>query len=293
MDKIYRKEIKSAKANFYKQSVAELKQEKPSDWYKCLKKITSANQHRDEQPIVQEINHLSDQEQAEVIAEQFARIQNEYKPLEKDDISVPPFTTQDVPVFQPAQVWFGLTKLHTNRATVPGDFSAKLCKTLVAYLAEPLTDIMNTSVRRGEYPNIYKFEVSTPVPKVYPTQSTAQLRNISGLFNFDKIFEKLLAEMMISYMSKKLDQSQYGNQRGLSIQHYLINRIHRILTVLDNNSRRDTFAVIANLRDWKDDFPKQCPNLGVESFIKNGVRPAPQYQYWLIISKIEKCQSTG
>ena len=44
---------------------------------KCLKKITSANQHRDEKPIVQEINHLSDQEQAEVIAEQFARIQNE------------------------------------------------------------------------------------------------------------------------------------------------------------------------------------------------------------------------
>ena len=274
MDKIHRKEMKSAKANFYKLSVAELKQKKPCDWCKCLKKITSANQHRDEKPIVQEISHLSDQEQAEVIAEQFARIQNEYKPLEKYDISVPPFTTQDVPVFQPAQVWFGLNKLHTNRATVPGDFPAKLCKTFAAYLAEPLTDIMNTSVRRGEYPNIYKFEVSTPVPKVYPTQSTAQLRNISGLFNFDKIFEKLLAEMMISDMSNNLDPAQYGNQKGLSIQHYLINMIHRILTVLDNNSRRQTFAIIASLIDWKDAFPRQCPKLGVQSFIKNGVRPA-------------------
>ena len=274
MDKLFRTELKSAKANFYKQSVAELKQKKPGDWFRCLKKITSADQIRDEQPTVQEINHLSDQEQAEAIAEQFAKIQNEYKPLKEDDIYIPTFTSKDVPVFQPAQVWFALCKLNTDRATVPGDFPAKLAKTFAAYLAEPLADIINTSVRRGEYPNIYKFEVSTPVPKVYPTQSTAQLRNISGLFNFDKIFEKLLAEMMISDMSNNLDPAQYGNQKGLSIQHYLINMIHRILTVLDNNSRRQTFAIIASLIDWKDAFPRQCPKLGVQSFIKNGVRPA-------------------
>ena len=49
--------------------------------------------------------------------------------------------------------------------------------------------------------------------------------------------------------------------------------IHRILTVLDNNSRKDIFAVVANLIDWNNAFPRQCPKLGVESFIKNGVRP--------------------
>ena len=66
-------ELKSAKANFYKQSVAELKQKKAGDWFRCLKKITSADQIRDEQPTVQEINHLSDQEQAEAIAEQLQK----------------------------------------------------------------------------------------------------------------------------------------------------------------------------------------------------------------------------
>ena len=48
--------------------------------------------------------------------------------------------------------------------------------------------------------------------------------------------------------------------------------IHRILTALDNNSRRETFAVVANLIDWNSAFPRQCPKLGVQSFIKNGVR---------------------
>ena len=79
---------------------------------------------------------------------------------------------------------------------------------------------------------------------------------------------------MISDMADKLDPAQYGNQKGISIQHYLVNMIHRILSVLDNNSRKDTFAVIASLIDWKDAFPRQCPKLGIESFIKNGVRPS-------------------
>ena len=33
-------------------------------------------------------------------------------------------------------------------------------------------------------------------------------------------------------------------------------------------------AVIVNLIDWENAFPRQCPKLGIESFVKNGVRPA-------------------
>ena len=50
--------------------------------------------------------------------------------------------------------------------------------------------------------------------------------------------------------------------------------VHRILTVLDNNSRKETFAVIASMIDWNNAFPRQCPKLGVQFFIENGVRPA-------------------
>ena len=73
-------------------------------------------------------------------------------------------------------------------------------------------------------------------------------------------------------MMEKWDPSQFGNDKGTSIQHYLIKMIHRILTVLDNNSRRETFAIIANLIDCNSAFPRQCLKLGVQSFIKNGVR---------------------
>ena len=88
-----------------------------------------------------------------------------------------------------------------------------------------------------------------------------QLRNISGLLTFDKVFEKLIAQMLISDMETKMDLAQFGNQKGISIQHYLIKMIHRILESLDNNSRGDTFAVVASLIDWNNAFPCHCPSL--------------------------------
>ena len=82
-----------------------------------------------------------------------------------------------------------------------------------------------------------------------PPRTTSELRNISGLLTFDKVFEKLIAQLIISDMEDKLDPSEFGNQKGISIQHYLIQMLHRILSVLDNNSKGDIFAVVANLVD--------------------------------------------
>ena len=79
---------------------------------------------------------------------------------------------------------------------------------------------------------------------------------------------------MISDMKERMDPSQYGNQKGISIQHYLINMIHRILSTLDNNKRKQTFAVLANFIDWNNVFSRQCPNLGIKSFLRNGIRPS-------------------
>ena len=75
-------------------------------------------------------------------------------------------------------------------------------------------------------------------------------------------------------MKAKFDPSQYGNQKGIGIQHYLIQMIDRILSTLDTNNQKQCFAVIANFIDCDNAFPRQCPKLGIESFLKNGVRPS-------------------
>ena len=82
---------------------------------------------------------------------------------------------------------------------------------------------------------------------------------------------------MASDMAKKMDPSQYGNQKGMSIQHYLINMIHRILTVLDNNSKGEIFAVIANYIDWNNIYIYLNPykfnnDINIEQELKIDIR---------------------
>ena len=157
---------------------------------------------------------------------------------------------------------------------MPGDLPPKILQIFAAYLAEPLTDIINTGLLRGEYPEIYKFEYVTPVAKVYPCESVEQLRNISGLLQYDQVMESLISELIISDMKQHKDPSQFGNEKKTSVQHYLIKMIHRILTSVDQNSVKQKLAVIATMIDWKSAFPRQCHKLGIQSFIRNGVRPA-------------------
>ena len=73
-------------------------------------------------------------------------------------------------------------------------------------------------------------------------------------------------------MSENRDVSQYGNEKGISVNHYLINMIHEILVSVDNNTASQKIAVFCSLIDWKQAFDRQCPTLGVQSFVNNGVR---------------------
>ena len=70
------------------------------------------------------------------------------------------------------------------------DIPARMLKEFFTQLAAPLTHIINTSIIRGEWPDSWKHEVLTPIPKEFPPKDVSQLRNISGLKICDKITEK-------------------------------------------------------------------------------------------------------
>ena len=128
-------------------------------------------------------------------------------------------------------------------------------------------------VNEGIYLDIWKIESVTPVPKVFPPEKLHDLRQISGLLNCSKIADKIIGEMVIEDMKPTRDPSQFGNERKTSAQHYLITMLHRILTSVDKNSKKEAIAVIVNLVDWSQAFDRQSHKLGIQSFIKNGVRP--------------------
>ena len=80
--------------------------------------------------------------------------------------------------------------------------------------------------------------------------------------------------MVIQDMKPTRDPAQYGNEKKVSAQHYLIKMLNRVLTAVDTNSQREAIAVIISMVDWSNAFDRQAHKLGIQSFIKNGVRPS-------------------
>ena len=80
--------------------------------------------------------------------------------------------------------------------------------------------------------------------------------------------DKIIGEFLIQDMAATRDKAQYGNEKNMSINHYLLKMLHRILTAVDRNSKTEAFAAIVNLVDWSQAFDRQSHNLGVESFVK-------------------------
>ena len=141
-------------------------------------------------------------------------------------------------------------------------------------LAKPLSHIINTCFVQGSYPKLWKREYVTPVPKQIPAEKIDDFRKISGLMNFAKITDKIIAEYITSDMAKTRDVAQYGNQKNLSIQHYLVNLINKILVNLDGTSARESMAAFLMMVDSSKAFDRQSHILGIQSFIDNGVRPS-------------------
>ena len=181
LNKLFKQEVKTAKAQFYKDTIADLKQKNPGQWYSCLKRITSHDQ-KGQQVNIDSISHLSDQEQAEIIADKFSSIPNEYEELRNDDISLPEFPPEDIPQFEPARVWLLLSQLKTNKATPPGDFPVKLSKMFAAYLAELLCDVINTKHE------IYKCEVSPLFPSSTPQKIPQKLETLVGYLPLTRLW---------------------------------------------------------------------------------------------------------
>ena len=159
--------------------------------------------------------------------------------------------------------------MKSKTSTVIGDLPWKLIKEFSSSLSLPLEDIYNRSIIHGEYPDVWKLEVVTPAPKVYPPANEEELRKISCSKNFSKIFENILADFLVADMQPKSDPSQFGNEKGISVQHCLIKMLDTIQTQLDINNQKEAYCAIIGMIDWSKAFDRQCHKLGVKSFMNN------------------------
>ena len=70
-------------------------------------------------------------------------------------------------------------------------------------IASPLTRIINTSIRQGNFPDQWKISKVTPIPKVVNPEANSDYRPISILAVISKVFERIIANQICEFIEKE------------------------------------------------------------------------------------------
>ena len=132
-------------------------------------------------------------------------------------------------------------------------------------------NIYNSCLKQGIFPDIWKKELVTPVPKKEHLKEIKDVRKITCLSDFGKIFEGFLKTWILEDISEQESFSQFGGKKGIGTEHLLVCMIDRILKMLD--TREGRALVTRSQYDWAGAFERQDPTKTANKFILMGIRP--------------------
>ena len=195
---------------------------------------------------------LNSQQSAEMIAEHFATISQEYKPLNAQEL--PPnirylLNNCDVslaPTISVHDVLQRIKKAKKPTSIVPGDLPRKLVRLYAPLLANPIATIFNAITKTAQFPTTWKVEYQIAIPKLYPPENEDDLRNLAKTNFFSKVYESFIAYWLLPIITPYLDPGQCG-LKGFSITHYLIKLLHFIQSTLDMKKPQAVLAACIDL----------------------------------------------
>ena len=124
---------------FYKKRIQSLKSTNPRQWYKNIKKLAGYDV-KEENPEVEDIKHLSDNEQAEHIAESFSKISNEYAPLDRSRIQLKDVSKGGLFKTDAKEVFETINSLNSNKSVPKNDIPTRVLKRFSGLLCGPIAE---------------------------------------------------------------------------------------------------------------------------------------------------------
>ena len=195
---------------------------------------------------------LNAEQCAEIIAEHFSSISQEYDAL--TIYSLPPnirsylenINYDSIPLLTPQTVSCRIIKARKPMGIVEGDLPKKIIQKCAHIIAVPATSIFNEITRTATYPSSWKVEHQVAIPKVYPPTNEDELRNIAKTPFLSKVYESIVAQWLLSFIKPYLDVNQCG-WKGSSITHYLLKFLHFIHETLDMKKPHAVLAICVDL----------------------------------------------
>ena len=140
-----------------------------------------------------------------------------------------------VPTVLPQDVIRIIKSLKNKKSNVK-EISTTILKLNSQHLAIPLSMLFNQSVNSGVFPQVLKQAIVIPIHKKGSKEELSNYRPISLLNIFSKIFEKLMKEFLLNYLTTKniINSSQYGFRSGISTFDALSTFSEKIYSTLDS-----------------------------------------------------------
>ena len=131
-------------------------------------------------------------------------------------------------------------------------------------LSYPITDVFNTILKETKWPEEWRREYITVIPKVQSPEDFDQLRNIACTNFLSKVLERFVLSWSREEITPK--RNQFGGEKGCGPAHLLIETTNYITESLEDNRA----AVVATSMDYSKAFNRLNHQSCIESFIRKG-----------------------
>ena len=131
-----------------------------------------------------------------------------------------------------------IRKLKTNASAGYDKIPSKLIKMSANIISKNLTNIINSTIRKGIFPDFAKIAMVKPIyknPKDGNKQDKTQYRPVSILSGFSKVFERYYLNSMLNHVNQILSKYISAYRKGHSCQNVLLKLTEEWRANLDQN----------------------------------------------------------
>ena len=127
--------------------------------------------------------------------------------------------------------------LESNDSSGIDEISTKLLKNIISCICEPLSRIINMCIDSATFPDKMKIAKVCPIYKSGSKDEFTNYRPISILPSFSKVFERIIANRITSYIEKNdiLAKSQYGFRKKHSTYMAIMQLYEKVSEAIDKN----------------------------------------------------------
>ena len=227
------KRIGDAKNAYYEREVEKMTNGKNTNLaYSALRNLKSA-----ERPKPWSLQDIAPDEDLgdilEYTADFFSEISNKNTPVTACDV----VRTYDRPLFRlsPEMVEKRIRESKKPASMVPGDIPPRLVNSVASSVSGPVCDIFNGVPSSCQWPDAWKKEYQTIIPKKPNPSDLSEVRNLSCTNFFSKVLESFVIDSLKTEVT--FSELQYGGMKGCGTDNFLCEVWNNVLEELEDSSK--------------------------------------------------------